>query len=310
MGKKDDKEPDREEVLPEIGTDASVVRYDPLQRYLMEIRRYSLLSVEEERELAKKYREEGDVDAAYKLVTSNLRLVVKIALEFSRHWMANALDLIQEGNVGLMMAVKKFDPGKEVKLSTYASFWVRAYILKFIVDNWRLVKVGTTQAQRKLFYNLKKEKARLTALGFDATPKLVAKQLDVKEREVVEMSQRLSHQEQSLDVSVDEDSRETRVALVPSGEASVDERMVESELKELFHEKLGEARKLLNDKELFILEKRLLAERSLTLQEVGDKYGITRERVRQIEERLIKKIRAFLEKEIPDFDEAHFTMGR
>jgi RNA polymerase sigma-32 factor len=166
------------------------------------------------------------------------------------------------------------------------------------------------EAQRKLFYNLKKEKSRLTALGFDATPKLVAKQLDVKEREVVEMSQRLSDQEQSLDVPVDEGSRETRVALVTSGEVGVDERMAESELKELFHEKLGEARKLLNDKELFILEKRLLAERPLTLQEVGDKYRITRERVRQIEERLIKKIRAFLEKEIPDFDETHFTMGR
>jgi RNA polymerase sigma-32 factor len=222
--------------------------------------------------------------------------------------MANVLDLIQEGNLGLMMAAKKFDPDKEVRLSTYASFWVRAYILKFIIDNWRLVKVGTTQAQRKLFYNLRKEKARLTALGFDATPQLVARRLDVKEGEVVEMDQRLSHQEQSLDVAVDEDSRETRVALVPSGERAVDEQMAESELKELFHEKLQEAKGLLNDKELFILENRLLTETPLTLQEVGDKYSITRERVRQIEQRAIKKIREFMQKEIPDFDETQFTV--
>ena len=142
-------------------TDKSLVKFDPLQRYLSEVSRYRLLTRDEERELAIKVREYGDRDAAYNLVTSNLRLVVKIALEFQRVWMQNLLDLIQEGNIGLMQAVKKFDPYKNVKFSYYASFWIKAYILKFIMDNWRLVKIGTTQGQRKLFFKLKKEKQKL-----------------------------------------------------------------------------------------------------------------------------------------------------
>ena len=147
--------------------DGSLVTYDPLQIYLWEIRRYKLLTKKEELELAIRYREKGDQVAAHKLILANLRLVVKIAMDFHRYWMKNLMDLIQEGNVGLMMAVKKFDPHKGIKFSYYASFWIKAYILKFIMENWKLVKIGTTQAQRKLFFNLAKEKDRLLSLGYD-----------------------------------------------------------------------------------------------------------------------------------------------
>ena len=136
-------------------SDKALVKFDPLQRYLTEISNDKLLTREQEKELGIRVMEQGDQDAAYRLVTSNLRLVVKIALEFQRVWMQNLLDLIQEGNIGLMQAVKKFDPYKNVKFSYYASFWIKAYILKFIMDNWRLVKIGTTQGQRKLFFKLR-----------------------------------------------------------------------------------------------------------------------------------------------------------
>lgn len=164
------------------GGKAPLAKFDPLQRYLAEISQYELLTKEEEYQLAVKYREEKDTAAAYKLVTSNLRLVVKIALEFHRAWVMNLLDLIQEGNIGLMQAVKKFDPYQGVKLSSYASFWIRAYVLRFILDNWRLVKIGTTQAQRRLFFNLQKEKAKLEASGYSAEPKQLAESMGVKEK--------------------------------------------------------------------------------------------------------------------------------
>jgi RNA polymerase sigma-32 factor len=171
--------------IPEITKqekDTSLTPFDPLQKYLREISQYRLLTQEEEHHLAVKYQEEHDKEAAYILITSNLRLVVKIALEFHRAWTMNILDLIQEGNIGLMQALNKFDPHHGVKLSSYASFWIRAYILRFILDNWRLVKIGTTQAQRKLFFNLKKEKAKLEALGYAAEPKQLAEAMGERKR--------------------------------------------------------------------------------------------------------------------------------
>ena len=164
-----------------------------------EIKRYPLLSREEERDLSIRYREKDDMNAGYRLITANLRLVVKIAMDFQRYWMQNLMDLIQEGNVGLMQAVKKFDPYRGYKFSYYASFWIKAYIIKFIMDNWKLVKIGTTQAQRKLFFNLRKEKERLEAQGIEASPKLLSHRLDVKESEIIEMDQRLNSWEISLD---------------------------------------------------------------------------------------------------------------
>ena len=221
----------------------SVVRFDPLQRYLSEISQYRLLTREEEVELGRRVQEEGDSDAAYQLVTSNLRLVVKIALEFQRVWMQNLLDLIQEGNIGLMQAVKKFDPYKNVKFSYYASFWIKAYILKFIMDNWRLVKIGTTQGQRKLFFKLKKEKQRLIEQGFDPKPKLLSQRLGVSEREIVDMDQRLDGWDVSLDSPVKEGSDTGRIEFINEGSASVEDHVAKKEIEILLHNKVAEFRK-------------------------------------------------------------------
>ncbi|MGC1401932.1 MAG: sigma-70 family RNA polymerase sigma factor, partial [Thermodesulfobacteriota bacterium] len=203
----EEKEP---ETLPPAK--AEVVPYDPLQRYLFEVNRYPLLTSEEEKSLLTRYHQSPDANLAYKLITSNLRLVVKIAMDFQRYWMQNLLDLIQEGNIGLMQAIKKFDPFRGIKFSYYASFWIKAYILKFIMDNWKLVKIGTTQAQRKLFYNLKKEKGRLMALGIDPAPKLLSEKFSVSEKEIVEMDQRLGEWELSLDAPIGENSSEDHKA--------------------------------------------------------------------------------------------------
>ena len=277
------------------------IRYDPLQRYLAEIKKFPLLTREEEIRLAIQYRESGGAETAYKLVTSNLRLVVKIALEFHHHWTTNLLDLIQEGNIGLMQAIKKFDPYRGVKLSHYASYWIRAYILKYIMDNWKLVKVGTTQTQRKIFFNLQKEKRRLEALGFDPEPKRLAEAFSTTEGQVIEMEQRLGDWEASLDQTVGDDWKETRGDFMADETELLDKTMARSELQELFGQQLVAVRETLDEKELDILDKRLLAENPQTLQEIGGKYGITKERVRQLEERLKKKIRNYIEEKIPDF---------
>jgi len=275
---------------------------DPLQVYMAEVHRHSLLSREEELELARRYRSTGDLKAAYRLVASNLRLVVKIANEYHRNPLS-LLDLIQEGNIGLMQAVKKYDPGRGVKLSSYAAWWIRAYVLRYIMDNWRLVKLGTTEAQRKLFFKLRQEQDRLVSQGFEATPKLLAERLNVSEREVVEMDQRLGHDEVSLDAPIGEDGTTTRGdRFLPSDTVPADVRLGNEELKRLFSGKLHEFAKDLQDKERFIFEKRLMSDEPLTLQEIGDKYGISRERARQIEANLISRIREHVRKEMPDFD--------
>ena len=282
--------------------DKSLVKYDPLQRYLSEIGGYRLLNREEEIELGKRIQEEDDPEAAYTLVTSNLRLVVKIALEFQRIWMQNLLDLIQEGNIGLMQAVKKFDPYKNVKFSYYASFWIKAYILKFIMDNWRLVKIGTTQGQRKLFFRLKKEKQKLIEQGFDPKPKLLSERLGVTEKEVVDMDQRLDGWDVSLDAPVKEDSNTERIDFLSSESDSVEDRVAKKEIEELLHTKIDEFKKTLSDRELEIFDIRIFSDEPLTLQDIGDKYNISRERVRQIEKNILKKIKAFFKNEIPDFN--------
>jgi|YelNatPaOPRAMG01_1025707.scaffolds.fasta_scaffold104719_1 RNA polymerase sigma-32 factor len=287
--------------LPDIVVDDKTA-LDPLYLYLQEIKRYPLLSREEEIELAKRYREKGDIQAAYKLVTSNLRLVVKIAMEFQKYWMQNLLDLIQEGNVGLMQAVKKFDPYRGYKFSYYASFWIKAYIIKFIMDNWNLVKIGTTQAQRKLFFNLRKEKERLEKQGIEATPDILSKKLHVKETEVIEMDQRLSGSEVSLDAPLSSDSEDTHVTFLSDDTPLADDQMADQEARAILHEKLMNFRKHLKGKEAVIFDTRLIADEPLTLQEIGDQFGISRERVRQIENRLKQKLKAYLEEEIDDLE--------
>lgn len=281
---------------------SALVKYDPLQKYLQDLGQYGLLSREEEIELGIKVREQGDRDAAYRLVTSNLRLVVKIAIDFQRVWMQNLLDLIQEGNIGLMQAVQKFDPYKGVKFSYYASFWIKAYILKFIMDNWRLVKIGTTQAQRKLFFRLKKEKQKLASEGFDPKPKLLSERLGVSEREVTEMDQRLDRWEVSLDAPIKEGSDDERIDFVPTQAPSAEAQVGKKQMRAIIHEKLASLRKDLSEREIYILENRVFSDSPSTLQEIGERYDITRERVRQIENGMIKKIKAHFQREIPDFE--------
>jgi RNA polymerase sigma-32 factor len=281
---------------------SQLVKYDPLQRYLWEIGQHKLLTKDEEKELAIRVTEHGDREAAYKLVTANLRLVVKIAMEFQRVWMQNLLDLIQEGNIGLMQAVRKFDPYKGVRFSYYASFWIKAYILKFIMDNWRLVKIGTTQAQRKLFFRLKKEKQKLVSEGFDPKPKLLSERLGVTEKEVTDMDQRLDGWEISLDAPIKDDSDDERVAFIATPGVSVETQVARKEMEAILHEKLASFRKDLNERELDILENRLFSDTPATLQEIGKRYNISRERVRQIESNMIKRMKSYFEQEIPEFD--------
>jgi len=284
------------------GSQKAVIKYDPLQRYLTEISQYRLLTRDEERALAKRVQEGGDEEAAYVLVTANLRLVVKIALEFQRVWMQNLLDLIQEGNIGLMQAVTKFDPYKNVKFSYYASFWIKAYILKFIMDNWRLVKIGTTQGQRKLFFKLKKEKQKLIDQGFDPKPKLLSQRLGVSEKEIVDMDQRLDGWDVSLDAPLKEDSDTERIEFLNTETESTEDRVAKKEMENLLHNKIAEFRKKLNKRELEIFEQRIFSDSPVTLQEIGDRYKISRERVRQVEKAIVKKMRDFFKKEIPDFE--------
>ena len=298
--------------LPErsAGEDRSggLVRYDPLRAYMAEVQRHPVLSREQEHALAVRYRETGDLSAAYKLVASNLRLVVKIAHEYRRSAF-QLLDLVQEGNLGLMQAVKKYDPWKGVKLSSYAAWWIRAYIIRFVMENWRMVKLGTTQAQRKLFFNLAKEREKLLARGIEPTPRLLAKNLQVEESEVEEMAARMAADDLSLDapVGVDGDeSRQTRLERVVDGDGSADVKMGDEQLRRLFREKLdGFARTISDEKERYIFEHRLLppeGETPLTLQEVGDRFHLTRERARQIEAKLTARLRAHQKSEIPDFE--------
>lgn len=281
--------------------DKALIKYDPLQRYLTEISRYRLLTREEEKEFGIRVQKYGDREAAYALVTSNLRLVVKIALEFQRVWMQNLLDLIQEGNIGLMQAVRKFDPYKNVKFSYYASFWIKAYILKFIMDNWRLVKIGTTQGQRKLFFKLKKEKQKLIDQGFDPKPKLLSERLGVSVREIVDMDQRLDGWDLSLDAPFKDDSDTERIEFLSTATESIEDKVAKKEIEALLHNKIAEFRKKMTRREKEIFDLRIFSDNPVTLQEIGDRYGISRERVRQVEKNIVKKMREFFKREIPDF---------
>jgi RNA polymerase sigma-32 factor len=280
----------------------ALIPYDPLKRYLAEIRRYPLLSREEEHKLAVDYKEYGNVDAAFRLVTSNLRLVVMIAREYQRAF-SNLLDLIQEGNIGLMEAVKNFDPYRGVRFPSYAVWWIRAYVIRYIMNNWRMVKIGTTQAQRKLFFNLQKEKEKLEAEGFSPGPKLLAQRLDVKEGEVVEMEQRLANRDLSTDVPLGGDEDRTLLSFIPDSRQTPEEQFSDREYQSVLREKLERFAQTLRDKELVIFRERLLTEEPLTLREIGERYGISRERVRQIEERVKKKVKAYLAKEFKDLKE-------
>jgi RNA polymerase sigma-32 factor len=288
---------------PDLQEAGPIERFDALQTYLREVQRHPLLTPEKTHELAVKFIETQDPALARVLVTANLRLVVKIAYEYRRAY-KNIMDLIQEGNIGLMQAVKRYDPYRGVKLSSYAAWWIRAYILRFILNNWRLVKLGTTQAQRKLFFNLRKKRAELTAMGIDPTNAEIARQLNVPEQDVAEMEVRLQSSEKSLDAPVgDAEGRAiSKVDMMPSSAEGPETLMADSELHGLLKEKLAEFRKTLEgkDKDLAIFDQRLVADDPLTLQELGDRFGISRERVRQLEQRLTGRLRDYLSAEMGD----------
>jgi RNA polymerase sigma-32 factor len=279
--------------------DKALVPFDPLQRYLAEIRRFPLLGRDEEHRLAVRYKEYEDVQAAYKLVTSNLRLVVMIAREYQKAF-KNLLDLIQEGNMGLMEAVKNFDPYRGVRFPSYAVWWIRAYMIRYIMNDWRMVKIGTTQAQRKLFFNLQKEKEKIESEGLTPGPKLLAQRLNVKEDEVVEMEQRLGSRDLSVDVPLGDDTEATMLNFLQDSKQSPEEQFADAQYRELLRQKMEQFAEGLKDKELVIYRERLLTEEPVTLREIGEKYGISRERVRQIEERVKKKLKTYLNKELKD----------
>jgi len=284
-------------------TGGALVPLDPLGRYLAEIRRFPLLTREEEAEIAKRYHRHHDREDAFRLVTANLRLVVKIALEFARA-SRNVLDLIQEGNVGLMEAVKNFDPYRGIRFPSYAVWWVRAYIYRYLINNWRLVKIGTTQAQRKLFFNLRKETERLEAQGFRPEPKLLAQRMGVKESEVREMQDRMSQSEVSLDQPSGQSEDVALVEVLPDDSHNPEEAAAAGEWRNFARERVEEFAATLKDKELEIFNQRLLTEDPATLQEIGERFGISRERVRQIESRLKNRLRDFIRGKAAEGDEA------
>ena len=292
--------------LPALAQDRlpSVPVRDNLQSYLREVSKFPLLEPEEETELARRVRDHGDPQAAFRIISSHLRLVVRIAMDFQRRWMQNVLDLIQEGNVGLLRAVNKFDPDKGIKFSYYASFWIKAYILKFIMDNWRMVKIGTTQAQRKLFYNLNRERQKLILQGFDPDTALLSERLGVTQDQVVEMQQRLDAGDVSLDLPVsDENGSASRMDFLPALGPGVEEGIADSEVSRLVRESIAELIPSLSEKEIYILEHRLLTDEPATLREIGERYNVTRERIRQLEARLLEKLKEHLGREIKDFSE-------
>ena len=286
----------------------ALVPFDNLQRYLSEIRRIPVLSREEEHRLAVRWHEQEDREVAWRLVTANLRLVVMIAREYQRAF-HNLLDLVQEGNIGLLEAVKNFDPYRGIRFPSYAVWWIRAYIIRYIMNNWRLVKIGTTQAQRKLFFNLQKERERLEREGFSPAPKLIAQRLDVREKDVVEMEQRLAARDVSVDAPIAEAEDATLLDFLPATAQTAD-AVADEEYHRLIRRTASEFRQTLTGKDLVVFERRLAPlmrdEDPVTLQEIGDEFGITRERVRQIESRVKRRLAEYMRQRIPDIKEIEF----
>lgn len=265
----------------------------PAGQYIQEIQRYPLLSREEEFDLAVRYHTHKDIEAAHKLVVSNLRFVITIANEYANYGL-KLLDLIQEGNMGLMRAVKTFNPYKDTRLITYAVWWIRSYIHDYIQRNWSMVKIGTTQAQRKLFYRLRQEKSLLEQLDIEETPKLLAEKIGVREKDVIEMDQRLSGRDVSLEQPISEDSKASKLDFIADDQGNVEQVLVEKEEEVILRNKMHDFEKTLKDRDLFIYKERLISENPLTLQEIADKYGISKERARQLEEKIKKNLKNFL----------------
>ncbi|MBI5136629.1 MAG: RNA polymerase factor sigma-32 [Nitrospirae bacterium] len=291
------------------GGGGELVPYDPLQRYLADVRQHPYLNRDEEHRLALAFRDRGDLEAASRLVLANLRLVVRLAFEYKKTPVA-LLDLIQEGNLGLMAAVKKFDPDRGVRLGTYASWWIKAYMLRYIMANWKMVKIGTTQDQRKLFFNLLKEQRRLEAEGHDVGPRLLAEALGVKEQSVVAMQQTLTQWDQSLDEPIGTDGEgTTHLDMLAAGGAETDEVLAQRELRELINTHLATFARGLTGRDREIFEQRLVAENPVTLQDIADRHGVSRERIRQNEKRLLERMRAYLAERVEGLEGLDFSIA-
>lgn len=304
-----------EEAAPEISKSEqlallegqSLATLSPLQRYLLDLRQFKPLSPEEEHQLAVRYREEGDETAAYRLITSNLSLVVKIARLYSRVY-HNVIDLIQEGNIGLIEAVTRFDPYRGNRLPTYASWWIKAYIIKFIIDNFRIVRIGTTNERRRLLFNLRKEKEKLRQQGIEPTHQLLAKRLNVSVDDVRAVESNIESSDLSLDAYVGEDTKLQYSDTLTAAEEHLDEKLARGQLQELFNRKLEEFSATLNERELTILKKRLIAEDPLTLQQIAEQYGVTREAIRLNEKALIKRIKDYMESALSGVTDVEFGL--
>ncbi len=285
-----------------------IARYDPLRRYLTEISRFTPLNRDEEHEIAIHYHETGDREAAYRLVTSNLKLVVKIAMIYHKVY-RNLLDLIQEGNLGLIQAVKRFDPFRGTRLPTYAAWWIKAYILKFLLDNSRMVKIGTTNVRRKILMNLNREKRELEEKGIVPTSKLLAENLGVEEQELREVEQGMAGQDISLDAPITEDSNAHYIDTLRMMEESVDEKIAQGEFRELLEKKFADFAGTLSEREREILTRRLIADEPETLQQIANRYGISREAVRIAEKKLVSKLKKYMIESFGDVREIEFHLA-
>jgi RNA polymerase sigma-32 factor len=271
---------------------------DSLESYLIKINQFPTLTQEEEFRLAVSYRKYNDIEAAHKLVTSNLKFVVKVALEY-RTYRVKLADLIQEGNIGLMMAVKKFDPHRKYRFITYAVWWIRAYIQNYIIKTWSLVKIGTTQAQKKLFYKIGKvRKALESNQENEKKYELLAKDLHVPKGDIVEMEQRMSSRDLSLDSTFDEDHELTHLELLQDDRLNQEELLAQEEEKRIREQNVSNVMKRLSEKEMYVIKNRVMADEPLTLQEIGDHLKLSRERVRQIESEALKKLKKEMSRDI------------
>ncbi|MFO7838203.1 MAG: sigma-70 family RNA polymerase sigma factor [Desulfosalsimonadaceae bacterium] len=276
---------------------------DALQRYMVDIRKHELLNREEEKDLGRRVQEDNDQEAVYKLVVSNLRLVVKIAMKFQRFWKHNMNDLIQEGNIGLLRAAQKYDPSRNVKFSYYAAFWIKAYILKYIQDNFRVVKIVTTEGQRKLFFKLRQERDRLSSEGIHPTVDRLANNCGVSENDILDMDQRLHSTNVFLDAPLNADSDTEWLEVLESDKESTESQVSRKQMTDILRQKIVQFRKTMNFRERNIFDRRIYAETPQTLQQIGDHLGISRERVRQLERDILLKIRDYLKKELPDYED-------
>ncbi len=275
---------------------------DLLGHYLSEIRRYPILDADEEKELAIRYQETGDPEAAERLVASNLRLVVKLAFQYHRQW-NNVLDLVQEGNVGLVEALSRYDPYRGIRFSSYAQYWIRAMILRFLMDNFRMVRLGSTRAGRKLFFQLQKERDRMLKEGLEVSTKLLAERLEVAESEVIAVDQHMRAPALSIDSPVGDPSEGRALSDMISDSAAPgpDELAANTELGGQVREHLNEFRGTLSgEREQAIWDERLLSVDPLPLSELGRRFGVSKERIRQIEAKMRRRLKVYLRERMPD----------